>query len=42
MTAPPVHRELDDEIETVRKEKESAIEAQEFEKAAPFAIPSAS
>ncbi|HEU0193032.1 MAG TPA: ATP-dependent Clp protease ATP-binding subunit [Gaiellales bacterium] len=34
MTAPPVHRELDDEIETVRKEKESAIEAQEFEKAA--------
>ena len=34
MTAPPVHKELDDEIETVRKEKESAIEAQEFEKAA--------
>jgi ATP-dependent Clp protease ATP-binding subunit ClpC len=34
MTAPPVHRELDDEIETVRKEKESAIESQEFEKAA--------
>src|SRR5213595_400251 len=34
MTAPPVHKELDDEIETVRNEKESAIEAQEFEKAA--------
>ena len=34
MTAPPVHKELDDEIETVRKEKEAAIEAQEFEKAA--------
>ena len=34
MTAPPVHKELDDEIETVRKEKESAIESQEFEKAA--------
>jgi ATP-dependent Clp protease ATP-binding subunit ClpC len=34
MTAPPVHKELDEEIETVRKEKEAAIEAQEFEKAA--------
>jgi ATP-dependent Clp protease ATP-binding subunit ClpC len=34
MTAPPVHKELDDEIETVRKEKEAAIESQEFEKAA--------
>src|SRR5579871_6768239 len=34
MTAPPVHRELDDEIEAVRKEKEAAIESQEFEKAA--------
>jgi ATP-dependent Clp protease ATP-binding subunit ClpC len=34
MTAPPSYRELEDEIETVRKEKEAAIEAQEFEKAA--------
>src|SRR6187397_2805523 len=34
MTAPPVHKELDEEIETVRKEKEAAIESQEFEKAA--------
>ena len=34
MTAPPSYRELEDEIETVRKEKENAIEAQEFEKAA--------
>jgi ATP-dependent Clp protease ATP-binding subunit ClpC len=34
MTAPPTYRELEDEIETVRKEKEAAIEAQEFEKAA--------
>src|SRR6478735_6636751 len=34
MTAPPVHKELDEEIEQVRKEKEAAIEAQEFEKAA--------
>jgi ATP-dependent Clp protease ATP-binding subunit ClpC len=34
MSAPPRHRELEDEIEKVRKEKESAIEAQEFEKAA--------
>jgi ATP-dependent Clp protease ATP-binding subunit ClpC len=34
MTAPPTYRELEDEIEQVRKEKEGAIEAQEFEKAA--------
>ena len=34
MTAPPSYRELEEEISSVRKEKESAIEAQEFEKAA--------
>jgi ATP-dependent Clp protease ATP-binding subunit ClpC len=34
MTAPPKYRELESEIETVRKEKEAAIESQEFEKAA--------
>src|SRR5690242_2644401 len=34
MTAPPRYRELEEEIERVRKEKEEAIEAQEFEKAA--------
>ncbi len=34
MTAPPVYRDLEDEIETARREKEAAIEAQEFEKAA--------
>jgi ATP-dependent Clp protease ATP-binding subunit ClpC len=34
MTAPPSYRELEDEISSVRKEKEAAIEAQEFEKAA--------
>jgi ATP-dependent Clp protease ATP-binding subunit ClpC len=34
MTSPPVYRELEDDIETTRREKESAIEAQEFEKAA--------
>jgi ATP-dependent Clp protease ATP-binding subunit ClpC len=34
MTAPPRYRELEDEIERVRTEKENAIEAQEFEKAA--------
>ncbi|MEZ5102180.1 MAG: ATP-dependent Clp protease ATP-binding subunit [Thermoleophilia bacterium] len=34
MTAPPHYRELEEEIETVRKEKEAAIESQEFEKAA--------
>jgi ATP-dependent Clp protease ATP-binding subunit ClpC len=34
MTAPPSYRELEDEIATVRKEKEASIEAQEFEKAA--------
>ncbi|MFY9263897.1 MAG: ATP-dependent Clp protease ATP-binding subunit [Solirubrobacterales bacterium] len=34
MTAPPVYRELEEEIEQVRREKEAAIENQEFEKAA--------
>ena len=34
MTAPPRYRELEDEIDKVRKEKEDSIEAQEFEKAA--------
>ena len=34
MNAPPRYRELEEEIERVRKEKEDAIEAQEFEKAA--------
>jgi ATP-dependent Clp protease ATP-binding subunit ClpC len=34
MTAPPRYRELEDEIENVREEKEKAIEDQEFEKAA--------
>ena len=34
MSAPPRYRELEEEIERVRSEKESAIEAQEFERAA--------
>ena len=34
MSAPPVYRELEDEIEETRRGKESAIEDQEFEKAA--------
>jgi ATP-dependent Clp protease ATP-binding subunit ClpC len=34
MSAPPRYRELEDEIEKVRKDKEEAIENQEFEKAA--------
>jgi ATP-dependent Clp protease ATP-binding subunit ClpC len=34
MTAPPANRELEVEIETTRREKEAAIDAQEFEKAA--------
>jgi ATP-dependent Clp protease ATP-binding subunit ClpC len=34
MSAPPKYRELEEEIDRVRKEKESSIEAQEFEKAA--------
>ncbi len=34
MSAPPAQRELEEEIERVRKEKESAIEAQDFEAAA--------
>src|SRR5438552_3445060 len=34
MTAPPVYRDLEEDIEKTRREKEAAIEAQEFEKAA--------
>jgi ATP-dependent Clp protease ATP-binding subunit ClpC len=34
MSAPPRYRELEEEIERVRKDKEDAIENQEFEKAA--------
>jgi ATP-dependent Clp protease ATP-binding subunit ClpC len=34
MTAPPVYRDLEEEIESTRRQKEAAIEAQEFEKAA--------
>jgi ATP-dependent Clp protease ATP-binding subunit ClpC len=34
MNAPPRYRELEDEIERVRKDKEDSIEAQELEKAA--------
>ncbi|CAB4877617.1 MAG: AAA domain-containing protein [Actinobacteria bacterium] len=34
MSAPPVHRELEDEIEGTRRAKETAIEEQDFEKAA--------
>ncbi len=34
MSAPPVYRDLEDEVEKTRREKESAIESQEFEKAA--------
>ncbi len=34
MTAPPDLREFDDRIATVRRDKESAIDAQDFEKAA--------
>src|ERR687886_337145 len=34
MSAPPRYRELEEEIEKVRKDKEQAIENQEFEKAA--------
>ncbi len=34
MSAPPRYRELEEEIERVRKDKEASIEAQEFEKAA--------
>src|SRR5665811_462356 len=34
MQAPPDYRELEDEIAGVRKDKESAIEAQQFERAA--------
>src|ERR671924_326727 len=34
MTAPPVYRDLEEEIDSTRRDKEAAIEAQEFEKAA--------
>src|SRR5690348_14598136 len=34
MSTPPVYRDLEEEVEKTRREKESAIEAQEFEKAA--------
>src|ERR671916_140517 len=34
MASPPVYRELEEEIEQTRRDKENAIEAQEFEKAA--------
>ncbi|MFN2612797.1 MAG: AAA family ATPase, partial [Solirubrobacterales bacterium] len=34
MTQPPVYRDLEEEIETTRREKEAAIEAQQFEEAA--------
>jgi ATP-dependent Clp protease ATP-binding subunit ClpC len=34
MTAPPVYRDLEDEVEETRRQKEKAIEDQEFEKAA--------
>ncbi len=34
MTAPPVYRELEEDIERTRRDKETAIEDQEFEKAA--------
>ena len=34
MSQPPVYRELEEEIEETRRNKEAAIEAQEFEKAA--------
>src|SRR5689334_15207614 len=34
MTSPPVYREPEDDIEKTRRDKEAAIEAQEFEKAA--------
>jgi ATP-dependent Clp protease ATP-binding subunit ClpC len=32
MTSPPANRELEGEVETTRREKEAAIEAQEFER----------
>src|SRR4029077_17168983 len=34
MQAPPDYRDLEDKISSVRREKESAIEAQQFERAA--------
>src|SRR3712207_9263822 len=34
MSSPPYYKELDDEIQQVRAEKEAAIDGQEFERAA--------
>ena len=39
MQAPPDYRELEDEISAVRKDKEAAIEGQQFERAASSARP---
>src|SRR4029079_8202137 len=36
MSSPPQFRDLEDEIDETRRSKEAAIEAQEFEKAAPL------
>ncbi len=36
MTAPPDMKELEDEIDNIKKEKESAVDRQDFEKAAEF------
>ena len=40
MSSPPVYRELEEEIETTRRDKEAAIENQEPEKACSCATPS--
>jgi ATP-dependent Clp protease ATP-binding subunit ClpC len=34
MSSPPYYKEVDDELDTVRRQKEAAIDGQEFEKAA--------
>src|ERR671933_781121 len=36
MSSPPYYKEIDEELRTVREEKEAAIDGQEFEKAARF------
>src|SRR5919199_1681570 len=36
MSSPPYYKEVDEELRTVREEKEAAIDGQEFEKAARF------
>src|SRR5215203_1447608 len=36
MSSPPYYKEIDEELATVRSEKEAAIDGQEFEKAARF------